>query len=189
MIQERRYISRAWRPQTPRPRAAGCSTCGTSMLVGAHSWSISSMLRGRPGPPCSFTSEGNRFGELGDLPVATPNVDWLLRVVASGPCFLSWGPTRQQEGEEVSHFYLGPLYTAQEFLQYPPLSTPSMEWKGRETDTGLSKAQTSLPTCIQLLLPAESSLTEPRSTVWERTPLLCIPGDENRVQRHPTVRK
>lgn len=28
-------------------------------------------LRGRHGPPCYFTIEENRFGELGDLPVAT----------------------------------------------------------------------------------------------------------------------
>lgn len=54
-------------PKTPRPGAAGCSECGTSVLVGVRSWSLSTTLRGRHGPPCYFTSKGNRFGEFGAL--------------------------------------------------------------------------------------------------------------------------
>lgn len=43
--------------------------CGTGMLVGT--WSVSTMLRGRHGPPCYFTSRETGLESLGICSWAT----------------------------------------------------------------------------------------------------------------------
>lgn len=106
------------------------------------------------------------------------------------PCFLSWGPTRREKREEVSRFHLGPLYLAQEFLQYPPLSTLNMEWEGREADTGLPEAQaTCLPTNISAASTSGRGLTEPRSKCEKglHFPLFQVMRSEFRASHIPKV--
>lgn len=51
-------------------------------------------------------------------------------------CFLSWGPTRREKCE-ISGFHLGLLYLRNS-CSIPPLSTPNMEWEGRETGNMLA---------------------------------------------------
>lgn len=133
-----------------------------SMLGGARSRLLSTMLRGRHGPPCCVTSEENRFGELEDLLMATQNVDWLPRVVAPGLCFLSWGSafsTRREECEEVSHSTWD-LF----ILLWNSCNIPLSAWSGREKRHTQVSPRPRHHACLhpsQLLLPPGSGLTQP----------------------------
>lgn len=171
-------------PQTPRPRAAGRSECGSSMLEGAHSYLRSTVLRAGPRPPCYFTSQGNGLESLGNLLTATQNSDW-LEGGAPGPCFL---PARREDCEEVSHSSWDHFMLLRNSCSIPV--SASLTWSGRgdgQTQVSPRPRQRACLYPSQLLLPPGSGRTQPHSTVGERTPLpfIQVMRTEFRSTPHP----